>query len=91
MRTQPPPAPPPPQLGQTVRFSRVIASRRSADGLPIVQSLGAERTGIVIGMRRLYERVPDTHPPRNINPVCIYLVAVTLHRHYKVYAADIRL
>ena len=77
-------------LGQVVRFARVVATRRGTDGLPIVQSLGNERTGIVIGMRRLYERVPNTHPPRNINPVCIYLVAVTLHRHYKVYAADIR-
>lgn len=77
------------QLGQRVRFQRVVGQRANAKGQPVVQKLIEPRVGTIIARRKVYDRVPGSQPPVLINPREVYLVAVTLHRHYRVLTADI--
>lgn len=78
------------QLGQRVRFQRVVSPRTTKNGQPVIQKLTTPRTGTVIARRNVYDRVPGSQPPVLINPREVYLIAVTLHRHYRVLPDDIK-
>lgn len=88
MPTKPPPATKY-QLGQCVTFQWVVGQRANAQGKPVRQKLTKLRTGTVIAMRKVYDRVPGSVPPVLTNPRDVYLVATSLHRHYRVYENDL--
>lgn len=77
-------------LGQIVRFSVVVAQKPDREGRPVVQSLGRLRKGMVIGVTKVYRRLPGTIPPRLTDGVEVYLIAVSHHRAYRVYESDIK-
>ena len=76
-------------LGQWVRFSRIVAQKSDAEGKPTTQSMGRVRRGMVIGVTRVYRRLPGGNPPRLADNTEVYLIAVSHHRHYRVFESDI--
>jgi len=77
-------------LGQIVRFSVVVAQKPDREGRPVVQNLGRLRKGMVIGVTKVYRRLPGTIPPRLVDGVEVYLIAVSHHRAYRVFESDIK-
>jgi hypothetical protein len=78
------------QLGAWVEFDQIVVRTKTAQGSqPAVQSLGRTRRGVVIGMRQVYE-VEAGSPPLLTNPQTVLLIAVSLHRRYRVFPADLR-
>lgn len=78
------------KLGQIVRFSLIVAQKAGSDGWPRLQSMGRERRGMVIGVTKVYRRLPGSTPPRLADGVEVYLIAVSHHRHYRVFESDIK-
>ncbi|KPL90020.1 hypothetical protein [Herpetosiphon geysericola] len=78
------------ELGQWVRFSRIVAPKPDADGWPRTQYMGRVRKGMVIGVTKVYRRLPGTIPPRLADGVEVYLIAVSHHRYYRVFESDIK-
>jgi hypothetical protein len=78
------------QVGDWVEFQTVVIKRRHAGGsAPATQTFARRRRGMVIGARHVYDATADT-PPTLSNPQRVLLVAVTLHRCYRVYPSDVR-
>jgi hypothetical protein len=78
------------QVGDWVEFQTVVVKRRHAAGsAPTTQSFAHKRRGMVIGERHVYDATADT-PPTLSNPRRVLLVAVSLHRSYRVYPSDVR-
>ena len=76
------------QVGDWVEFQTVVVKRRHAGGsAPATQALARRRRGMVIGERQVYDATPG-RPPALSNPQRVLLVAVSLHRCYRVYPAD---
>jgi hypothetical protein len=77
------------QVGDWVEFQTVVIKRRHANGsAPATQTLARRRRGMVIGARHVYDATTDT-PPTLSNPQQVLLVAVSLHRCYRVYPSDV--
>jgi hypothetical protein len=78
------------QVGDWVEFQTVVVKRRHAGGsVPATQAFTHTRCGMVIGERHVYDATADT-PPTLSNPRRVLLVAVSLHRSYRVYPSDVR-
>jgi hypothetical protein len=78
------------QLGAWVEFDQIVVRTKTAQGSqPAVQSLGRTRRGVVIGARQVYD-VEIGSPPVLTNPQTVLLVAVSLHRRYRVFPSDLR-
>lgn len=78
------------QVGDWVEFQTVVVKRRHASGsTPATQAFARKRRGMVIGERHVYDATADM-PPTLSNPRRVLLVAVSLHRCYRVYPSDVR-
>ena len=78
------------QVGDWVEFQTVVVKRRHANGsAPATQMFARTRRGMVIGERHVYDATTDI-PPTLSNPRRVLLVAVSLHRCYRVYPSDAR-
>ena len=78
------------QVGDWVEFQTVVVKRRHASGSnPATQTFARKRRGMVIGERHVYDVVTDI-PPTLSNPQRVLLVAVSLHRCYRVYPSDVQ-
>jgi hypothetical protein len=76
------------QIGDWVEFQDVVVKQLHANGSsPATHSFAHKRRGMVIGERRVYDVTTGT-PPQLTNPRRVLLVAVSLHRSYRVYLAD---
>jgi hypothetical protein len=77
------------QVGDWVEFQTVVVKRRHASGsAPATQTFAHKRRGMVIGERHVYDATADT-PPRLSNPQRVLLVAISLHRCYRVYPSNV--
>jgi hypothetical protein len=78
------------ELGAWVEFEQIVTKQpTSAGSQPTTQRLGRTRRGMVVGMRHVYD-VTTANPPVLANPREVLLVAVSLHRSYRVYPGDAR-
>ncbi len=78
------------QVGDWVEFQTVVVKRRDTQGsAPVTQSFSRRRRGMVIGTRYVYDATAQT-PPTLSNPQRVLLVAVSLHRCYRVYPSDVQ-
>ena len=78
------------QVGDWVEFQSVVVKRRHAGGsAPATQVFAHKRRGMVIGERQVYDATLDT-PPTLSNPQRVLLVAISLHRCYRVYPSDVQ-
>lgn len=78
------------QLGEWVEFEQIVGKTKTSSGSqPTTQALGQMRRGIIVGMRQVYD-VQFGTPPTLTNPQVVLLVAVSLHRRYRVFPADAR-
>jgi hypothetical protein len=78
------------QVGDWVEFQTVVIKRRHASGsVPATQMFAHKRRGMVIGERHVYDATADM-PPALSNPQRVLLVAVSLHRSYRVYPSDVQ-
>src|SRR5262245_39742018 len=78
------------QVGDWVEFQTIVVKRRHTDGsAPATKTLTRRRRGMVIGARYVYDATADT-PPALSNPQQVLLVAVSLHRCYRVYPSDVQ-
>lgn len=75
-------------LGQWIRFKYVVARQRTEDGKPMRQNMGRIRTGMIIGRRFVYDQT-GTNPPTLSNPQPVLVIAVSLHRSYRVLIDDV--
>src|SRR5262245_34917505 len=76
------------RIGDWVEFQTIVVKRPHASGSsPATHTLARKRRGRVIGERRVYDVAMGT-PPQLTNPRRVLLVAVSLHRSYRVYPAD---
>jgi hypothetical protein len=76
------------QLGEWVEFQVIVGKQATSNGsVPICQPIRRPRKGMVVGMRNVYE-VTVGSPPQLDNPQPVLIVAVSLHRTYRVYPQD---
>lgn len=78
------------KLGQIVRFSLIVTPKANSDGWPRTQYMGRVREGMVIGVTKVYRRLPGSNPPRLTDGVEVYLIAVSHNRRYRVFELDIK-
>src|SRR5262245_8572580 len=79
------------QLGDHVEFETIVIKEQLPTGSrPIAQALGQVRRGTVIGERQVYD-VAMGSPPVLTNRRTVLLVAVSMHRCYRVFPSDARL
>ena len=79
------------QLGDQVEFEMIVVKEQLATGSrPTTHALGQARRGTVIGKRRVYD-VGLGSPPILTNRRMVLLVAVSMHRCYRVFPSDARL
>jgi hypothetical protein len=78
------------QLGTWVEFEVIVVKQPTAAGSqPATATLGRMRRGMVIGERPVYDVVAGS-PPVLSNRRMTLLVAVSLHRCYRVFPEDAR-
>jgi hypothetical protein len=78
------------QLGDQVEFEMIVVKEQMATGSrPITHMLGQARRGTVIGERQVYD-VAWGSPPILTNRRTVLLVAVSMHRCYRVFPSDAR-
>lgn len=78
------------QLGDWVEFETIVIKEQTATGSrPATRALAHPRRGMVIGARQVYD-VEAGAPPTLSHPQMTLLVAVSLHRCYRVFPADAR-
>lgn len=78
------------QLGTWIEFDTIVGKERTASGTqPIVRAMNHPRRGLVIGSRLVYDVQLGT-PPLLTNSRKVLLVAVSLHRCYRVFPHDAR-
>jgi hypothetical protein len=78
------------QLGDWVEFDTIVIKEATLNGShPATQSIGRARIGQVVGERYVYD-VQAGAPPTLSNRQAVLLVAVSLHRTYRVFPADAR-
>jgi hypothetical protein len=65
----------------------VVKEATASGSQPATQKLGRVRRGMVIGERQVYD-VASGDPPTLSNPRTVLLVAVSLHRSYRVFPGD---
>jgi hypothetical protein len=76
------------QLGEWVEFQVIVGKQATNNGsVPICQPIRRPRQGMIVGMRNVYE-VTVGSPPQLDNPQPVLIVAVSLHRTYRVYPQD---
>ena len=76
------------QLGEWVEFQVVVGKQVTHNGsVPVCQPMRRSRKGIIVRMRNVYE-VTAGSPPQLDNPQPVLVVAVSLHRTYRVYPQD---
>jgi hypothetical protein len=76
------------QIGDWVEFQDVVVKQVHAGGSsPTTHTFARKRRGMVIGERRVYDVATGT-PPLLTNPRRVLLVAISLHRSYRVFEAD---
>ncbi|HYF64255.1 MAG TPA: hypothetical protein VD886_15645 [Herpetosiphonaceae bacterium] len=76
------------QLGEWVEFQMVVGKQATGAGsVPVCQPLRRARKGMIVGMRNVYD-VTAGSPPQLDNPRPVLIVAVSLHRSYRVYPQD---
>jgi hypothetical protein len=76
------------QLGEWVEFQVIVGKQATSKGsVPMCQPIRRARKGMVVGMRNVYE-VTVGSPPQLDNPQPVLIVAVSLHRTYRVYPQD---
>jgi hypothetical protein len=78
------------QLGDWIEFDTIVIKEPTATGsAPATQLLSRIRRGMVVGERQVYD-VTAGSPPALSSPRMVLLVAVSLHRCYRVFPADAR-
>jgi len=78
------------QLGTWVEFETIVVKQPTARGSqPATATLGRARRGMVVGERPVYD-VEAGSPPALSNRRTVLLVAVSLHRCYRVFPGDAR-
>ena len=78
------------QLGDWIEFQTIVVREPSADGSqPARQTFARPRTGMIVGQQYVYDMQQGT-PPILSRPQPVLIVAVSLHRRYRVFAADAR-
>ena len=76
------------QLGEWVEFQVIVGKQATSNGsVPMCQPIRRARKGMIVGMRNVYE-VTLGSPPQLDNPQPVLIVAVSLHRTYRVYPQD---
>ncbi len=76
------------QLGDWVEFETIVVKQPTATGSrPTTTRLARKRRGMVIGERSVYD-VTNGSPPGLSNRQKVLLVAVSLHRAYRVFPND---
>lgn len=76
------------QLGEWVEFQVIVGKQATGNGsVPVCQPLRRPRKGMIIGMRHVYD-VTAGSPPQLDNPQPVLIVAVSLHRTYRVFPQD---
>lgn len=76
------------QLGEWVEFQVIVGKQATSNGsVPMCQPIRRARKGMIVGMRNVYE-VTIGSPPQLDNPQPVLIVAVSLHRTYRVYPQD---
>ncbi len=76
------------QLGDWVEFQIIVSKQSKGPGsTPSTQNMGRVRRGMVIGVRNVYD-VVGGNPPQLANPQPVLIVAVSLHRAYRVFPHD---
>ncbi|GAA5530758.1 hypothetical protein [Herpetosiphon gulosus] len=76
------------QLGDWVEFQIIVSKQSKGPGsTPTTQNMGRVRRGMVIGVRNVYD-VVGGNPPQLANPQPVLIVAVSLHRAYRVFPHD---
>ncbi len=76
------------QIGDWVEFQDIVVKQLQPGGSsPAIHTFARKRRGMVIGERRVYDVTTGT-PPQLANPRRVLLVAVSLHRSYRVFPAD---
>jgi hypothetical protein len=79
------------QLGDWVEFETIVVKQPTATGSrPATTRLARKRRGQVVGARKVYE-VTNGAPPALTHPQQVLLVAISLHRHYRVFPNDVQL
>jgi hypothetical protein len=79
------------QLGDWVEFETIVVKQPTATGSrPTTTRLACKRRGQVVGVRKVYEVTYGT-PPALAHPQPVLLVAISLHRHYRVFPNDVQL
>lgn len=77
-------------LGDWIEFDTIVVKQTTATGsTPASFRLGRTRQGMVIGARAVYDVALGT-PPTLMNRQEVLLVAVSLHRCYRVFPAAAR-
>lgn len=75
-------------LGDWVQFNAVVTKRQTMSGSqPATRQLGRTRRGVVIGVGAVYSSAAGS-PPTLTARRAVLLVAVSLHRVYRVFPAD---
>lgn len=78
------------QLGEWIEFDTIVIKEQTASGSqPVTTALNRKRRGMVIGSRLVYD-VEAGAPPTLSNGQTVLLVAVSLHRCYRVFPTDAR-
>ena len=73
------------ELGQWVEFNSTVIKQDTATGnTPAIRQLSRVRKGMVVGIRNVYD-VTLGNPPVLTNPQPVLIVAVSLHRQYRVF------
>jgi len=78
------------QLGDWVEFETIVVKQPTATGSrPATTRLARKRRGQVVGARKVYE-VTNGTPPALAHPQQVLLVAISLHRHYRIFPNDVQ-
>lgn len=78
------------RVGDWVTFQTVVVKQRYATGSsPATHTLARTRRGMVIGEQQVYDAMVGM-PPVLTNRRRVLLVAVSLHRSYRVYPSDVQ-